>query len=101
MKITDRKEYIKHRNVYRSLNNFLMITRLITIFSILVLFVFATAYSFIGKAIEDTYQSAAVALRWLIYIFIALWIILKLVVVHYRNNLKSAKLRLNDIVDEV
>ena len=101
MQINDRKEYLKHRNVYRSVNNFLMITRLITIMAILVLIIFATAYSFVGKAIEETYNMATIALRWLIYIFIALWIILKLVVVYYRNNLKSAKLRLNDIVDEV
>ena len=101
MKITNREEYIKHRNVYRSLANFLMVIRLLSIIVILVLVVFASAYSFIGKEFKETFLKASDILRWLVYVSVALWIALKIIVVYYKNNLKSAKTRINDIVDEV
>ena len=101
MKITNREEYIKHRNVYRSLANFLMVIRLLSIIVILVLVIFASAYSFIGKEFKETFLKASDFLRWLVYVCVALWIALKIIVVYYKNNLKSAKTRINDIVDEV
>ena len=101
MKITNREEYIIHRNVYRSLANFLMVIRLLSIIVILVLVIFASAYSFIGKEFKETFLKASDILRWLVYVCVALWIALKIIVVYYKNNLKSAKTRINDIVDEV
>ena len=101
MKITNREEYIKHRNVYRSLANFLMVIRLLSIIVILVLVIFASAYSFIGKEFKEIFLKASDILRWLVYVCVALWIALKIIVVYYKNNLKSAKTRINDIVDEV
>ena len=58
-------------------------------------------FSLVGESFEEKYNNICEVLRWLIYVSVAIWIVIKVIVVYYKRNLQRAKNKIYDIVDEV
>lgn len=101
MKILDRETYVKHRTNYRIINSLLMVIRLVSVIFITALFILAIIFSLVGESFEEKYNNISEVLRWLIYVSVAIWIVIKVIVVYYKRNLQRAKNKIYDIVDEV
>mgnify|MGYP003300274690 CR=1 FL=1 len=101
MKIEDRKTYVKHRDTYRIINSLLMVIRLISVTFITIFIIMAIVYSVVGESFKENYFNITDVLRWVIFVSIIIWIGMKIITVYYRNNLRRAKNKIHDVVDEV
>ena len=101
MKIEDRKTYVKHRDTYRIINSLLMVIRLISVTFITIFIIMAIVYSVVGESFKENYFNITNVLRWVIFVSIIIWIGVKIITVYYRNNLRRAKNKIHDVVDEV